>query len=278
LEAIVENRLSPMFKGKLLFIYNPEKYAPIYSERHLKFFVAHLDLNGSFHCGADMQRALMDYRATWPGLLDQPAALYMRFLYDVFGHPPDDDSSDDGAPASLPLLDDAVKGSQFITEMPPFSSEKKGGSGGHGKTDFEKRAKRLRRVGDRGEAIVLALEKQRLIQAERTDLAGRVKQISQEEDGAGFDILSYEEDGTERQIEVKATSAANLADGFYISSNELEKSAILQNYHIYLVFSAMSETPKIFQMKHPALKSDAFVLVPMIYNVMPKANCQRNCQ
>jgi len=270
MEAILENRISPLFKGKLLFIYNPEKYAPIYSERHLKFFVAHLDLNVAFHCGADLQRALMDYRATWPNLLDQPAVLYMRFLYDVFGHPPDNDSSDDSTPASLPLLADAVRGSQFITDLPFLSSGKKGGSGGHGKTDFEKREKRLRRIGDRGESIVFALEEQRLIQAGKTNLANRVKHISQEDDGAGFDILSYDEDGMERQIEVKATSAANLADGFYISSNELEKSATLGNYYIYLVFSAMSKKPEIFQMKHPSLKSDAFALVPVIYNVMPK--------
>jgi hypothetical protein len=95
--AIADNALSPMFKGKILFLYNPDQFAPIYSGEHLEHFIAELDLGGSFECGADMQRALMDYRATWPELAAQPPALYMRFLYDLFGYPPDD-----GAPAARP--------------------------------------------------------------------------------------------------------------------------------------------------------------------------------
>ena len=66
--AIAENPLSPMLKGKLLFLYHPNQYAPIYSEEHLEHFISELDLAGSFNGGPDMQRALMDYRATWPEL------------------------------------------------------------------------------------------------------------------------------------------------------------------------------------------------------------------
>jgi hypothetical protein len=70
-----------MFKGKLLFVYNPEEFAPIYSREHLEHFIAELDLSGPFNCGADMQPTLMKYRATWPQQQVQPAALYMRLLY-----------------------------------------------------------------------------------------------------------------------------------------------------------------------------------------------------
>ena len=83
--GIAENALSPLFKGKILFLYYPGKFAPIYSWVHLEHFIAALDLDGSFACEAEMQRALMDYRATWPELQVQPAALYMRLLYDIFG-------------------------------------------------------------------------------------------------------------------------------------------------------------------------------------------------
>src|ERR1051326_651423 len=75
-ETIEGSRLSQMFKGKLLFVYDPEGFSPIYSREHLEHFIAELNLSGPFNCGADMQRALMEYRATWPQLRDQPPALY----------------------------------------------------------------------------------------------------------------------------------------------------------------------------------------------------------
>jgi hypothetical protein len=60
--GIAENPLSPMLKGKLLFLYHPNQFAPIYSEEHLEHFISELDLAGSFNGGPDMQRALMDCR------------------------------------------------------------------------------------------------------------------------------------------------------------------------------------------------------------------------
>src|SRR5581483_5988531 len=51
--SIAANSLSPMFKGKILFLYFPNQFAPIYSEEHLKHFVAQLNLSGAFECGAD---------------------------------------------------------------------------------------------------------------------------------------------------------------------------------------------------------------------------------
>jgi hypothetical protein len=62
--AIAANALSPMFKGKILFLYHPDQFAPIYSKEHLEHFIAELDLYGSFEYEADMQRALMDFRRT----------------------------------------------------------------------------------------------------------------------------------------------------------------------------------------------------------------------
>ncbi len=155
--AIAKNPLSPMVKGKLLFVYNPEKFAPIYSTEHLKHFIAELDLSGSFDCGADMQRALMDYRATWPDLQAQPVPLYMRLLYDLFGYPPDNESRT-ATPASVPLLDEAVKGAKLIQQMPAPSGKSNLRAQSIGKTDYEVHQKQLKRIGDRGEAIVFALK------------------------------------------------------------------------------------------------------------------------
>lgn len=143
--AIAQNLLSPMFKGKILHVYYPEQFAPIYSEEHLEFFLTKLDLSGSFESGTDMQRALMKYRETWPELLEQPIPLYMRFLYDVFGHPEDDKSRAEES-TRVPLLNEAVIGAEFIQQMPALSSKSTAGGEKLGKIDHEKHQKQSKSI------------------------------------------------------------------------------------------------------------------------------------
>lgn len=264
--GIAENGLSPLFKGKILFLYYPENFAPIYAWAHLEHFVAALDLDGNFECEAEMQRALMDYRATWPELKAQPVALYMRLLYEIFG-PPDAPATPGSAVPIIPMLKMAIDGAQFIGQMPTSPPAADQQPAGRGKADYEARQKHSKRTGDRGELIVLALEKHRLIAVGRSELAEDVDHVADREDGLGYDILSFDEDGTERQIEVKATTAPNLQYGFYISANELKKSVELPNYHLYLVFSALSKSPRVFIMKQPNLKGLGFDLEPLNYLV-----------
>jgi hypothetical protein len=204
-----------------------------------------LDLEGSFACEAEMQRALLDYRATWPEFKTQPVALYMRLLYDIFG-PRDAPATPGAAAINIPVLNTAIDGAQFIGEMPVSPPATKKQPAGPGKTDYEARQKNSKRTGDRGKLIVLALEKQRLIRAGKLKLAERVDHIADRDDGLGYDILSFDDDGTERTIEIKATTGPNLQNVFYISANELEKSAELPNYHLHIVFSALSKAPCVF--------------------------------
>jgi len=263
--AIKENKISPMFKGKILFLYYPDRFAPIYSKRHLQHFVSELNLPGPFDSEVAMQKALIEYRATWRELTSQPIYLYMRLLYQVFGYPLDQAASAT-ATGSYPVLSDAIEGAAFIDEMPPMQrTTPERGNTGPG--DFERRQKQLRRIGDRGEAVVLELEKRRLIDAGKRELARRIVHVSQRNAGAGYDILSFEVDGSERPIEVKSTSAANLSGGFYISSNELDKSESLANYHIYLVFRASGKAPRVLPLRRPSLRSAGFELRPMNYHV-----------
>lgn len=264
-QAINSNALSPMFKGKLLFLYHPDDFAPIYSKEHLQHFVAQLNIGGFYRYGPDFQRALMEYRVTWPLLMIESAALYMRFLYDLFGYPPDEANAT-GAQPDPPLLNDAVSGAQFIESMPLLSEKAAVSKMKKGKIDHEKTRRNNKLIGDRGEAIVLALEEDRLIKAGRTDLVKRLEHIADHDDGAGFDILSFDEDGTERPIEVKSTTS-HLDPGFYLTANELEKSKELTNYHFYFVFSAMSKNPRIFRLKEPKLEGPDFSMRPLTFHV-----------
>jgi hypothetical protein len=117
--------------------------------------------------------------------------------------------------------------------MPALSGEEANRSVvNHRKPDYLKRLKQLERIGDRGEAIVVALERKRLKSVGQAHLAEKVDRVSDRDDSLGYDILSFEEDGADRLIELKATSGENLDRGFCISANELKSAAGLENYYI----------------------------------------------
>lgn len=271
--SIRDNSISPMFKGKLLFIYYPEEYAPIYARPHLEHFLAALNIGGSFESEADMQRVLMDYRNTWPALKKKHVCFYMWFLYDLFGHPPSTSTTGTTIQVTAPLLTYAINGAAFVDRMPPISGVAPGPpKSGSGSGDYVAQQKRLKQIGDRGEAIVLEMEKRRLIAANRNDLAKKVKHMANRDNNAGFDILSYDRDGSKRHIEVKATKGMSLERGFYITANEVEKASSLTNYHIYFVFSAMSKHPKVLPVKNPFSKGSSFDLWPTLYHATLKTN------
>ena len=88
------------------------------------------------------------------------------------------------------------------------------------KFDPAERDARNRALGERGEALVLAYERQQLAALGRDDLAKRVRWTAQEDgDGAGYDIRSFAPDGSERLVEVKTTVGHALTP-FFLSENE----------------------------------------------------------
>ena len=80
--AIESNRLSPMFKGKIYYIYFPEKTMPIYNVQHIRFFARALGINCTFFDRqVDMlQHVLLHAAAHKIGFTDVPD------FNDFFGH------------------------------------------------------------------------------------------------------------------------------------------------------------------------------------------------
>ena len=271
IHALNQNRLSPMFKGKILFVYHPDEYMPIYSQEHLNFFIAELNLHANPNSGVEMQRALMAYRATWPMLMEHSAVLFMHFLYQIFPQVKLPSAPATETPA-LPLLDQAIAGAEFIEQMPPVSVSQGKRTTTTPKIDYIEQQKQRKRIGNRGEAIVLGMEEKRLQNEGKPDLAKKIQHVSDNSDRDGYDILSFEVDGRARHIEVKATTAGNLDRGFYISANELEKAKTLGNYYIYFVFSAMSKNPKVLLIKEPNLQSAYYNMEPVSYHVTIKSH------
>jgi hypothetical protein len=108
----------------------------------------------------------------------------------------------------------------------------------------------------------MEFERQRLLESGQEGLASKVEDYSTKY-SKGFDILSWNVDGTERNIEVKSSSN----NGFILTRNELKKSEINPNYWIYIVNEKKNEV-MIKQIKSPSLKDKSkFRLEPKDYYV-----------
>jgi len=112
--------------------------------------------------------------------------------------------------------------------------------------DYIAQEGRNRSLGLAGELFVMELEARRLHLAGKKVLGERVEHVSTTKgDGLGFDILSFEEDGRERLIEVKTTAFGELTP-FFVTRNELARSERdAGQYHLYRVFD-FRRRPRVF--------------------------------
>lgn len=110
--------------------------------------------------------------------------------------------------------------------------------------------RRCSEIGYIGEQRVFEFERQRLQEAGREDLAEKVRWISQESVAEGYDVLSFEEDGNERWIEVKATVGHRSI--FEMTHNEWQTAAAAgRKYCIYRVTNVESDEPAIEIIRDP---------------------------
>lgn len=107
----------------------------------------------------------------------------------------------------------------------------------HKGIEYAKEEKAKKELGLSGEKWVIKYEKQRLTDSGKAGLADKIKHVSKEKgDGLGYDILSFNVDGSKRYIEVK-TTCGNKQQPFFVSSPELEKSLDeSSHYYIYRVY------------------------------------------
>ncbi|MDH1261345.1 DUF3883 domain-containing protein [Pseudomonas sp. GD03944] len=114
------------------------------------------------------------------------------------------------------------------------------------KLDYAARDEANRKLGRLGEEWVIGYEQQRLQEQGRPELFQRLEWISDTRgDGAGYDILSFENEAEHRFIEVKTTNSG-IASSFVVSHNELEFSKEAQEqFYLYRVFQLRAD-PKLF--------------------------------
>lgn len=105
-------------------------------------------------------------------------------------------------------------------------------------------AKERERIGLLGEQFIYEEEKNKLVQRDLAKLANKVRLISIDRDKRGFDILSFDEFGSEIHIEVKTTTRSPQNDeGFWLSANEKEIAEKDLKWCIYRVWN-IDSTPE----------------------------------
>ena len=104
-------------------------------------------------------------------------------------------------------------------------------------TNYVEREARNRFLGSAGEQFVLNFERARLVLAGKEMLAAKIEHTAMVRgDYEGYDILSFEESGAERLIEVKTTKYG-LETPFFVSRNEVATSERhAHEYQVYRLF------------------------------------------
>ena len=115
--------------------------------------------------------------------------------------------------------------------------------------DYLAREARNQSLGIAGEEFVVHYERWRLTQRGHERLADRIEHTSKVRgDGAGYDVLSFEEDGRDRFIEVKTTAFAKETP-FFISAGEISfANSHEMEFRLYRVFE-FRRAPRLFELR-----------------------------
>lgn len=119
-------------------------------------------------------------------------------------------------------------------------------------------------LGRAGEEFVVDFERARLAQLGADRLVDRVEHVAVTKgDGLGFDVRSFDADGSDMFIEVKTTGYGKHTP-FFVSRNELSTSkARAREYHLYRVFGFRVD-PRLYTLRGPI--DQACLLEPVQYS------------
>jgi uncharacterized protein DUF3883/uncharacterized protein DUF3427 len=148
---------------------------------------------------------------------------------------------------------------------PPKGSTKRAGSG-RKQAVLPGQDARNADLGLKGELLVLEAERASLIAAGKPHLAAQVMHVSVVEgDGAGYDIGSYNPDGSHRHIEVKTTRGP-ATNAFFVTSHEAAFSRGHPNSYVLVRvygYSDDTDSAQFYEMPGDLIKS--FSLTPSEY-------------
>lgn len=269
-ENIESNKISPLFKGKLLSIYFPEKYLNIFSVNHLDHFIESLGINYNYKNSAieSKKKVLLQYKNEDEYFKELSNYQYTAFLYNKLT-PPRGVEAIENKVKNVPKIifhpTRKIKPTVIDLQIEQFTENSDVTNAKYNDSKSIDYENRIKRIGNRGELIVFNWEKENLIKNGKKDLADKVKNISKE--NLGYDILSFDLSGKEKHIEVKSTISKPPKINFYLTRNEFNIAKSDSSYSIFIVFEVNGREPKIFQFNPFKMDSSYYHMEPLLYHV-----------
>ena len=256
--AIESNRLSPMFKGKIYYIYFPEKTMPIYNVQHIRFFARALGIN----CDIDktsvveIKRKMIEWKNQSEVFSKMTNLELMDFLYSTYGFKKD-----------INILSgkdiDYDEEPEYIQDKDLIDRTIKQSTQSHRTPNFEEINRKKTALGLSGEEYVLQLERKH-----NKKYKNQIKRVG-DDPTFGYDILSFDENGTEKHIEVKTCNQGDIDKiDFYITDHEKETLEKDPLYFIYYVCGIRGKKRKIFIFKKDNLSDVTFK--PIAFKITSK--------
>ncbi len=275
-DNIIANPLNALIKGKLLSVYYPEDYLNIFSERHLDYYLKSLNLDTKELMKSNVlykRDALLKFKNSDKDMKEWSINMFAVFLWSHYPKAPLKEEEvavvSDEEEIEFPTLESFSFIDLQLTSGKPTSPTKS--HSGKPSPDYEKEAKKYKKLGDRGEYVIVQAEVSRLMKVlsiSESKAKKLIKWVSRESDSYGYDIQSVNDDKTPRYIEVKATKKDVGDRDFYYTENEYETAKRLgKNYYIYVVFEILTPSPKIWVIKNPFEDGVGVKMKPVKYKV-----------
>ena len=274
--SIINNPLNALIKGKILSVYYPEDYLNIFSERHLDYYLRLLNLDTKELMKSDVlykRDALLKFKNSDKDMKKWSINMFAVFLCSHYPKAPikkeevavvsDEEQIEFPTLESFSFLDLQLADGKPTSTTKPHSSKPS--------PDYEKEARKNKKLGDRGEYVVIQAEVIRLMEElsiSESKAKKLIKWVSRESDNFGYDILSVNKGNTPRYIEVKATQGKAGDMDFYYTENEYETAKMYgKNYFIYVVYEILTSHPKIWMIKNPFEYGEGVIMKPVKYKV-----------
>lgn len=136
----------------------------------------------------------------------------------------------------------------------------------------QKRSAEKERIGLLGEKFIFESERRRLLDVQRADLAEKVDHVATKTSSLGYDIFSYNVDGSPLHIEVKTTTREKPLDtGFWLSETERDCGGKDHNWVIYRVW-AIDSSPYYENLGNVVNNDVGWKVDPCSWFVSPKGD------
>ena len=125
------------------------------------------------------------------------------------------------------------------------------------------------KIGDRGEELVLRNEIEKTKEwGLPNETLSKVRRVSLESDDYGFDILSFDQEGNERYLEVKTTKTNGKNFSFILTRNEFETAKYYGKMYSFVIVFDILSNPRIWYMGNPFVEEPYKVKIqPTQYRV-----------